>query len=337
VDEDTIAAPDIGFEKMRAMLGRAAELRADEQRQVVDLLDEVRARLSPVEEFINVNQEHLASTHGTVTSIQERLNTLPDRNEVSVVAERLDEALARIDVQEEALRQVSGVVAALNERIGRPLDALEARFEGVAGRFEGVAGRLDGLDDRLQHLHARMDELDGHVDRIQGGVDGLPAALDLPAVHRRFDELADSVHQRFDDDLGRVHGRLEELLGRPVVDPTERLDGLTARLEQLGERFDVLVGQVRSVDETVRNNFGSLAGSLERGLDKLHGDVVARPDRDELARALRKAQQDSERRITKQLDSVLADFAEVVLGQNLATKPARTPARQPAKKPDADE
>lgn len=303
MDDDVVAQPDIGFERMRAMLGRAAELRADEQRQVVDLLDEVRARLTPVEEF----------------------------------AGRLEEALARIDAQEQSLRDVSAAVSALNDRVGRPLDALEARFDGVAGRFEGVSGRLDGLDDRLQHVHGRLDEVGGELHRVQGGVDALPGALDLPAVHRRFDELAGSVHQRFDDDLGRVHGRLDELLARPVVDPAERLDALTSRLEQLGERLDGVVGQVRSVDESVRNNFGSLAGSLERGIDKLHGDVQSRPDRDELVRTLRKAQQESERRITQQLDNVLADFAEVVLGQNAVKPAARPAARKPAKKADSDD
>ncbi len=321
MDDEVVAQPDIGFERMRAMLGRAAELRADEQRQVVDLLDEVRARLTPVEEFVGVSKQHLESTHGTVTTI----------------AERLDQAFTRIDAQDQTLRAVTAAVAALSDRLGRPLDSLEARFEGVAGRFEGVSGRLDGLDDRVQHVHGRLDELDGELHRVQGGVEALPGALDLPAVHRRFDELAGSVHQRFDDDLGRVHGRLDELLSRPVVDPAERLDALTSRLEQLGERLDSVVGQLRSVDESVRNNFGSLAGSLERGIDKLHGDVQSRPDRDELVRTLRKAQQESERRITQQLDNVLADFAEVVLGQNAAKPAARVPTRKPAKKPESDE
>lgn len=333
MDEETIAQPDLGFEKMRAMLGRASDLRADEQRQVVDLLDEVRTRLTPVEEFVVESRGRLAATHVNVGSIQERLSTLPDRTEVSVIAERLDEALSRIDAQDEALRQVTAVLAALNERVGAPLDALDARFEGVAGRFEGVSGRLDGLDDRLQHLHSRLDELDGSVQRIQGGVDALPGVLDIPSVHRRFDELSGSVHQRFDDDFGRMHGRLEELLSRPAVDPTERLDNVASRIEQLGERVEGVAGRVRAVDETVRHNAGTLSGSLEQGIDKLHGVVEGRPDREELTRALRRSQQESERRITQQLDSVLADFAEVIIGQNVPAKPQPQPQqRQSARK-----
>ncbi|MCU1659285.1 MAG: hypothetical protein JWO57_3941 [Pseudonocardiales bacterium] len=341
MDEETNeqSQSPIAFEKMRAMLGRASELHAEEQRQVVDLIDEVRARLTPIEGIVAESKGQLLSTHDNVTSIQERLGALPDRAEVSVIAERLDEALSRIDAQDEALRQVSSVLSALSERIGRPLDALEARLEGVAGRFEGVAGRLDGVDDRLQHLHGRLDELDGTVGRVQGAVDALPATLDLPSVHRRFDELAGVVHQRFDDDLGRVHGRFDELLARPAVDPTERLDALAAKLEQVVERVESVAGRVRTVDDSVRNNAGTLSGSLEQGIDKIHGALHTRPDRDELNRALRKTQQESERRITQQLDGVLADFAELMISQNLGAKPpAKASPRKPAKKaPDGEE
>lgn len=292
MDDQTIAQPpDVGFEKMRAMLGRASELRADEQRQVVELLDEVRARLTPVEDFVSETQGRLAFTHDTMVAIQQRLSALPDRTEVSVIAERIDEALSRIDAQDEVLRQVSAAVAALSDRVGRPLDALDARLEGVAGRFEGVSGRLDGLDDRLQHLHARLDELDGNVTRVQGGVDALPGSLDIPALHRRFDE---------------VHGRFEGLHGH--------------------------------VDESVRNNVELLTGSLERGIDKLQDALEGRPDRDELDRALRKAQLESERRITEQLDAVLAEFAEVVISQNAKQEVAapRPAARKAPKKSASD-
>lgn len=333
MDEDA-AVPDAGFDKMRAMLGRASEVRANEQRQVVEMLDDVNARLSPVEDFVADNQHRLAFTYETVTSILKRVGTLPDSTEVRLISERVEETLSRIDAKDETLQQLSTVLSALSERIGAPLDALEARLEGVAGRFEGVAGRLDGLDGRLQHLHARLDEIDGAVARAQSGLDALPDALDLPAVHGRFDELASTVHRRFDQDLGRVDGNLQNLLARPVLDPTERLETISARVEQLGERVEQVSGRVRSVDETVRNNAGTLTGSLEQGIDKLHGAVENRPDRDELARTLHTSQQESERRMTAQLDSVLADFAEVVIAQRVGAKTAaRQPVRKAGKKP----
>jgi hypothetical protein len=104
------------------------------------------------------NRLRAVSTDDNVATIQRRLTELPDRTEVSVVAERLDETLSRIDAQDTVLTRVIEAVTALSERVGAPLDALEGRLEGVAGRFEGVSGRLDGLDDRLQHLHARLDD-----------------------------------------------------------------------------------------------------------------------------------------------------------------------------------
>lgn len=331
------APAPIGFDKMRAMLARAADLRADEQRQVVDLIDEVRGRLTPIEGFVEDGRGRIAATHDTVATIRDRLGELPDRTEVSVIAERLDDTLARIDSQDAVLATISTSVAALSDRVGRPLEAIEARLDGVVGRFEGVSGRLDGLDDRLQHLHARLDELDatvGHVQgavgAVQGAVGELPGQLDPASVHRRFDELAGSVHQRFDDEFVR----LDALAGRPAVDPTGMLDGLASKLDALGGRLDGVASRVNAVEESVRNNAGNLAGTLEQGLDKLHGTVGSRPDRDEFGRTLSKSQHESERRITQQLDGALADFAEVMLGQGVIAKaaPARTATRKSGKK-----
>lgn len=322
-----MAAPaPIGFDKMRAMLARAADLRADEQRQVVDLIDEVRIRLTPIEGFVEDGRGRIASTQDTVAVIRERLTELPDRTEVSVIAERLDETLARIDSQDAVLATIATSLAALSDRVGRPLEAIEARLDGVVGRFEGVSGRLDGLDDRLQHLHARLDELDSTVGSVSTAVGELPGQLDPMSVHRRFDELTGSVHQRFDDEFVR----LDALAGRPAVDPTAMIDGLSSKLEAVGGRIDNVGSRVKAVEESVRNNAGNLAGSLEQGLDKLNGAVGSRPDRDEFGRTLSKSQHESERRITQQLDGALADFAEVMLGQSVTAKPV--PARAAARK-----
>ncbi len=190
MDQTVNGQTPVGFEKMRAMLARASDVRADEQQQVVDMLDDIRARLSPLEGVAGESATRLSSTHDNVATIQQRLSELPDRTEVSVIAERLDEALSRIDAQDTVLNRVIDVVTAVSDRVGTPLDALDGRLEGVTGRFEGVSGRLDGLDDRLQHLHARLDELDATVARVHGAVDLLPGTLDSASVHRRFDELS---------------------------------------------------------------------------------------------------------------------------------------------------
>ena len=337
MDDDEVSTPTLGFDKMRAMLARASDVRADEQRQLLDMLEEVRSRLGPIEGFVEDGRGRIGATHDGVTSIQERLGQLPDRAAVSVIAERLDEALARIDSQDAVLADMVGKLGELTDRIGRPLDALDARLEGVSGRFEGVAGRLDGLDDRLQHLHARLDELDASVGRVHGAVSELPAQLDPGSVQRRFDELTDSMQQRFNDDLGRVHGRLEDLVSRPSVDPTERLETLNGKLDQLAERIDSTSGRVKSVEESVRSNTGALSGSIEQGIDKLRGLVSERPDRDELSRTVLRAERESELRITQQLDGALADFAEVMIGQTVIPKPPPARAARKAAKRAQDE
>ena len=299
-DQTTEAAPP-AFEKMRSMLARASDLRAEEQRQMVDLIDEIRSRLQPIERQLS----------GPITE--------------------------RLSGQDATLGQINSVLTGLAERVGRPLEAIEARLDGVAGRFEGISGRLDGADDRLQHLHSRLDELDGALGRVVAAIEALPGRLDIPAVHGRFDELNGVVHGRFDDEMGRLHGRFEEVLARPAVDPTERLDGLGGRLEQLGDRIDEVEGRIRHVDESVRNNSGTLSGAIEQGVDKLHALLHDRPDRGELEKLLRAAQQESERRIVQQLDTVLAAFAEVVISRPKDAAPARTGNRKQTKKQAAED
>ena len=51
------------------MLVRAAEIRESEQQQVFDALDEIHARLSPLD---------------SIGSVRKRLSELPDRTEVGV-------------------------------------------------------------------------------------------------------------------------------------------------------------------------------------------------------------------------------------------------------------
>ncbi len=314
MDQTVNGQTPVGFEKMRAMLARASDVRADEQQQVVDMLDDIRARLAPLEGVAGESATRLSSTHDNVATIQQRLSELPDRTEVSVIAERLDEALSRIDAQDTVLNRVIDVVTAVSDRV-------------------------DGLDDRLQHLHARLDELDATVARVHGAVDLLPGTLDPASVHRRFDELSSGLHQRLDDETNRLQGRFEELLARPAVDPSERLDGISGRIEQIAERLESVTGRVKSVEDSVHSGVGSLTGAIENGIDKIDRGVDARPDRNEFARVLRDSQHDSERRITQQLDGALADFAEVMLGQSVPTKGsgARPGGRKAGKKSDEDE
>jgi hypothetical protein len=140
--------------------------------------------------------------------------------------------------------------------------------------------------------------------------------------------------------MGRVHGRFEEVLARPAVDPSQRLDGMAGRIEQIAERLEAANVRVKAVEDTIHAGVGSLSGALETGVDKIDHTQDSRPDRNEFARVLRDSKHDSERRITQQLDGALADFAEVMLGgQSFNPKGAgaRPGGRKASKKSGEDE
>jgi hypothetical protein len=197
----------LSFDRMRGMLLRAAEIRDSEQQQIFDSLDEIHARLAALD---------------TLGSVRKRLGELPDRTEVGVLAERLDETVGKLDAQDAALAALTRAVEALPDKLGRPIAALDGRLDGMAGRLEGVSGRMDGLDDRLGGLHKRLDDLDNRIDRNESRLDGLPTALGGP-VRERMDGLERAVR--------------EQLVGS---NPAPALEALMARLDALTVRLDAL-------------------------------------------------------------------------------------------------
>src|SRR5688500_1206179 len=221
LDEGTRAVNEnnnstMSFDRMRNMLTRAAEIRESEQQQIFDALDEIHARMSPLE---------------SLGSVRKRLSELPDRTEVSVLAERLDEALAKLEAQDNAVADIGRAVDALVDKLAKPFAQLDGRLDGVAGRFEGVAGRMDGLEDKLASIHKRIDDLDGHLDKQDGKVDAIPRAVTNPlreriealeaALRGRLDEVDEGVHEHLDgtrealqkilaDSFSGIHGRADE-------------------------------------------------------------------------------------------------------------------------------
>ncbi len=284
----TNTAATQSFDRMRSMLVRAAEIRDSEQQQIFDALDEIHARLAPLESL------------GTV---RKRLSEMPDRTEVSVLAERIDEALSRLEAQDGAIAAVGRAVESIVDRLAKPFAELGGRLDGMAGRFEGVAGRMDGLEDRIAGLHKRIDDMDHHLDRQDAKADGLPAA---------------------------VHGPVREQIGTAEAGLRSRVDevdkgvqeSLAGALESLTQRLDLLSGRLDAMDEGVGTRFGSVT---ER-LGALDGALAHRPDVDALLSLVRRANEESELRYTAQLDEAMATFAEIIMG---GTAPAPLPATPP--------
>lgn len=328
----------MSFDRMRGMLNRAAEIRESEQQQVFDSLDEIHARLASLDAL------------GTV---RKRLTELPDRTEVGVLAERLDETLAKLTAHDAAITALARVVEALPDKLAKPFAQLDGRLDGMAGRMEGISGRMDGLDDRLGGLHKRLDDLDHRLDRHEMRLDVMPTSVGTPirekvegiervvreqldASARAMDESAEGVRNLLGDTSVGLHRRLEDLAGRPAVDPTAPLTSITERLETLAGRVDAL-------DEGVSGRLGTLDGSLAERLAKLETAVGTRPDAATVTALVERAHAASEQRNAGQLDEAMATFAEIILGRGASVQqpPApprptqrRTPPRPKVKSPN---
>ncbi|KAA2264920.1 hypothetical protein F0L68_05545 [Solihabitans fulvus] len=239
---------------MRNMLSRAAEIRESEQQQIFDALDEIHARMSPLE---------------SLGSVRKRLSELPDRTEVSVLAERLDETLARLEAQDGAIAGLGRTVEGLIDKLAKPFAQLDGRLDGVAGRFEGVAGRMDGLEDKLSHIHKRLDDLDLHLDKQDGRLEALPGAVHAP-LRERIEALETTLRGRIDEVDEGVHEHLDgtrEALQRTVTESTTAVHG---RLDDARDNLDATRD---SLAKSVVEARDSVHGKVQEGRQALHAAI----------------------------------------------------------------
>ncbi|MFL6145829.1 MAG: PA containing protein [Labedaea sp.] len=334
----------VSFDRMRNMLMRAAEIRESEQQQIFDALDEIHARLAPLE---------------SIGSVRKRLSEMPDRTETGALAERLDTALAKLDAQDGAIAALGRAVEAIVDKLATPFAQLDGRLDGMAGRFEGVAGRMNGLEDKLANIHRRLDELDGHLDKQDSKLDVLPGAVHGPvreriqqaentmrtrvdevndSVHGKLDSARDTLHQAVTDAASTVHAKVDEarqtLQGslddtKNTVDGTERLEALAKRLEQVTGRLDELTTRLDTVEDGFTAKLGDLGGHITGALSKVEGTLAKQPDADSVASLVRKGNEESVRRIGGHLDEAMATFAELMMGGGApASRPPATMPRQ---------
>lgn len=325
---------NLSFDRMRGMLVRAAEIRDSEQQQIFDSLDEIHARLAALD---------------ALGAIRKRLTELPDRTEVSVLAERLDEAVAKLDAQDATLGSVMRAVEALPDRLAKQFAQLDGRLDGMAGRLEGVSGRMDGLDDRLGGLHKRFDEVGTRMDRQEMRLDAMPTSVGNPikeridgidrglreqlgAAVRGFEETGEGLRNLLGDTGIGLHRRLEELAGRPAVDPTEPLTALATRLDGLASKLDDLIARLDLLEEGVGGRLGTVSGSIEDRIDRLQGVLGERPDATSVQELVERANEQSERRNAGQLDEAMATFAELILGRGSQVQAPPPPPRPAARR-----
>jgi hypothetical protein len=310
----------LSFDRMRGMLVRAAEIRDSEQQQIFDSLDEIHARLAALDALGNMRK---------------RLTELPDRTEVSVLAERLDETVAKLDAQDAVLASLTRAIESLPDKLAKPFAQLDGRLDGMGGRMEGISGRMDGLDDRLGGLHKRLDDLDNRLDRHEMRLDAMPTSVGAPikeriegverhvreqldAATRSFDETGEGLRNLLGDTSVGLHRRLEDLAGRPAVDPTAPLDAIAARLEAVVARLD-------SLEEGFGKQLDEKTGALDAALNR-------RPDTDAVGKLVALANEEQERRNAGQLDEAMATFAELILGRGSQVQAPPPPPRPAARR-----
>ena len=217
------------------MLLRAAEIRDSEQQQIFDALDEIHARLAPLE---------------SLGSVRKRLTEMPDRTEVSVLAERVSEALAKLEAQDGAIAALSRSIESIADKLATPFAELGGRLDGMAGRFEGVAGRMDGLEDRIAGLHKRIDDLEHHLERQDTKLDGLPTA-----VHGSVREQIGATETGWRTRLDMLEAGVQESLSSALESITQRMDVLSGGLGTLEGALahrpdaDLLSGLIREANE----------------------------------------------------------------------------------------
>ncbi|WP_063758420.1 hypothetical protein [Kibdelosporangium aridum] len=239
---------------MRNMLTRAAEIRESEQQQVFDALDEIHARLSPLD---------------SLGSVRKRLSELPDRTEVGVIAERLDEAMAKLEAQDTAIASLARAVESIVDKLATPFAQLDGRLDGVVGKMEGVVGRMDGLEDKLANIHRRIDSLDGHLDKQDARIDTLPGQVHVP-VKERIDTLETALRGRLDEVDEGVHEHLDgtkDSLHRHV---TEVNDGLAHKLD---EARDTLNSTRDSISSAVNDSRDTIASAVADSRDAVTSAV----------------------------------------------------------------
>jgi len=340
--DNHIAAPS--FDRMRNMLVRAAEVRESEQQQIFDALDDIYARLAPVD---------------SLGAVRKRLSEMPDRTEVSVLAERLDETMSRLEAQDAAIAALTRAVESIVDKLAKPFAQLDGRLDGVAARFEGVAGRMDGLEDKLQNIHRRIDELGGHLDKQDAKIESLPQSVTGP-VRERIEQTEAALRERVDHADHELRGKVDELsrvtqervgeLGRTtheridantealkvaltetgeMIDASDRLENLGNRLETVTTRLDDLAGRLDKVEDGFLSGIGDLDGALKAGLSKVEGTLSKQPDTDSVDSLVRKSNDESVRRIGGQLDEAMATFAELMLGGGPAVQQIAPPPPAP--------
>ena len=256
-------APRDGEERVRALLARAVEEQASEQRQLSDALTGLQQRVDAVAaqlrlaasgeavggglaalgRQLQVLQAELGDRLGAVGSAVDTVSTEVERQgaDGSAGQQRL-EALAL------ELQGSRAALSALGDAVGQLEPQVAGLSQLVTGGQDRVEGRLGTLADQqtlqtaveaLHELRSRpVEQVAPRVDLLLSAVRALPQTADLGGV---VEDLVTALSARLD----RFDGPLDDLRHRPAGDVLRPdLDAVAGTVRELPGRLDALAAGV---------------------------------------------------------------------------------------------
>ncbi|MCO6004634.1 hypothetical protein NE236_06545 [Actinoallomurus purpureus] len=344
-------------DRMRELLARAAQDHVYEQRSTGQLLDEVHQRLEGIEwllrevrereltglttqldtvrgqvdelcgkppEWAEGLAEHIESVGEKVKPVAELPSLWAD---VGVIAENVDEGLARIQAVLDSSRSITDATL----QAAQQMDDLTKRLDRLAGTMEAASVRFNRLDKTLADLGHRSEKLEHEINGVAGKVD-----QSLNDMAERVEQGLEAVNGRVEGVGGRldgIDGRLEGLSGKirgveghfqaleaKVDGACDRVDGVDQQIGRLPVTLEInelhrkvaAVGDRPFIDPTDR--FDALEKRLAEAVDPLIDELRARPDRDEAEETLSKIVEASRVDLTKHMEMLREDLLRQVVG-----------------------
>ncbi|MEO5873942.1 MAG: hypothetical protein ABIS86_05060, partial [Streptosporangiaceae bacterium] len=341
-------------DRMRELLARAAQDHVYESRSQGQVLDEIRQRLEGMEWLLReVRERELTGLTGQLDSVRGQIDELAGRPpewaeglaehidavservkpvselpalwaDVGVVAENVDEGLARLQLVLESTQGIADATQLAStrmEEMAKRLDKLQGSMEAASVRFNrldkslaelghrsekvehsitAVTSRVDrSLGEMAERVEQGLKAVNGRVEGVGGRLEGLDGRLaglsgKIDGFDTRFDSLGERIGQLPDAlQITELHRKLAELAARPVVDYVERFDDLE---RQVSTVTDPLIVELRT-----RPDRGEVEDTVFKIVESAHGDLAKRLD--DAARRVEVVQED----VRKRIDGVQGD------------------------------
>jgi hypothetical protein len=219
-------------ERMQALLSRAVEDQVNEQRQVQNLVGEVRNHLAQLAAQVDALR---ASPPGATDQLERAVAGVSGeiREAIRVLGERIDGVSALVHQRGQDLADLRGIV---DSEVRPRVDALDGTLREMRSAFTGVAARVADLPGRADveamvgragdsgaEVPERLDRVEGTLAELHDGVlgeDGLHARLAAMSNQGPDPDLAGTVAEAV---AQTVNTTVDQAVARAVADSERRL------------------------------------------------------------------------------------------------------------------